>query len=811
MSSCAFIQRTRVGLAALMLCLSPLARAADESLLAHWSFDGGLGASAQDVSGNGFDASPRNTGPDCLVRTRGLSGDALLFSGQHFLSVPELKGLDGLRAFSISAWAMPTALEDYREIFRKEDGDQRVLFSFQHGGTVLSLGLNVEGYFECDAKVEPARVLDGRWHHCAATFDGEWARVYLDGKEIGSLRRPGRIAAGGPAPACIGSSGGTECFEGALDELRIHARALSADEIATLCAEGEYAADMDTSVPELAGEPALPHALIAHWTFNEAGPSARVLDATGNQDMTADAGKCLIRRQGVYGNALVLAGKHALRLERFGSDKIKEVTFSAWTRPTELGGHREIFRQDCADRMLFSFQEGGRILSFGLNVGGYAECDAAIEPARVLDGGWHHCAATFDGGWMRVYFDGREVGSLERKGDLSLDPDIAAFIGSCRGTNEYFQGRMDDLRVFSEALDGGEILGLYENGVGVLAQRLEQLDERLKAVYPDGATFAETCAGVREGTMDQPEWLGEDCVEALAARLRVDFPEDCARFTEWTGTSPLEYALNADDSFHRDKLAHLMDLLTEYEPVTESQWERQTPEARAKWEDADRIRAAYDKLVAAGDAARFSSDWVGLVMEVGSRIDFRPYMREPVAPYRTPSTSETRTLTAKEARAALEADWLHQVDGDPSPERIKQEIGWTRELADRIEAQQAGDDDFTRPMGALDALDRRAAVLTESDADLYFAVRRAKRAIAFANPVVDFDGMLLVDRAFPQGSEWPHETRHRLGYMAVPGGKIVILKGLHPGGEVRQLMPQAPLHGSFWRPDLSYDATKVVC
>jgi hypothetical protein len=63
---------------------------------------------------------------------------------------------------------------------------------------------------------------------------------------------------------------------------------------------------------------------------------------------------------------------------------------------------------------------------------------------------------------------------------------------------------------------------------------------------------------------------------------------------------------------------------------------------------------------------------------------------------------------------------------------------------------------------------------------------------------------------YPDGSEWKHETRHRLGYMAVPGARLLVLNGLDPDGNVTQLMPQAPLHGSFWRPDVSFDGKKVL-
>ena len=70
--------------------------------------------------------------------------------------------------------------------------------------------------------------------------------------------------------------------------------------------------------------------------------------------------------------------------------------------------------------------------------------------------------------------------------------------------------------------------------------------------------------------------------------------------------------------------------------------------------------------------------------------------------------------------------------------------------------------------------------------------------------------MLYVDSPYPQGSEWRHETRHRLGYMAVPGGRLMTLKGLRPDGKRTKLAPEEPLSGSFWRPDLSYDAKRVI-
>ena len=74
--------------------------------------------------------------------------------------------------------------------------------------------------------------------------------------------------------------------------------------------------------------------------------------------------------------------------------------------------------------------------------------------------------------------------------------------------------------------------------------------------------------------------------------------------------------------------------------------------------------------------------------------------------------------------------------------------------------------------------------------ELYFAVRRVKRNILFKNPVLDFTQLLFIDQPLPQGPINPeHEAIHRMGIMAVPGGRLLVLDGLHPGGQLRQLAP----------------------
>ena len=570
---------------------------------------------------------------------------------------------------------------------------------------------------------------------------------------------------------------------------------------------------LSAAASAFAAEPARPvvvdKSLIAHWTFDDDATSTTLAEATGKERLAVPA-VAVERRRGVHGNALSLGGKHRLAVADLEVKELDAITFSAWTLPGELSGYREIFRKECPNRLLFSYQNNGAILSLGLNIGGYVECDAQIVPAQVHDGVWHHCAATFDGRTMRVYLDGREIASLERPGKIAAEGDVPAFIGSSSGVGEFFQGGLDDLRIYSAALSAGEIADLYRGGLAAVEQRSAELAGMIRAVYVPGTTFSHALAGIRKRVAETRMNIDREVAGAVVARLRLEFPDEAEQFFTLTAASPIEYLTAPDNAFHLKHAARLVELMLEYKPLTDAQRKKQTPEQNRQWEEAELIRKQFNDLAAGGQTTCFSPQWIDLMLAAGSRIQFRPVVSEAVAPYRTPQTPETRSLTAEEAREVLRQDWLHQADQKPTADRIRIEIRWTRELAERIAGDHAGKVDFSGPLARLAELEKRVGGIASPDAELYFGVREVKRQIMLANPVVDFDKILLVDMPYPDGKEWRHETRHRLGYMAVPGGRLLILEGLSPQGRLEQLMPQPPLHGSFWRPDLSFDGRRVV-
>ena len=109
----------------------------------------------------------------------------------------------------------------------------------------------------------------------------------------------------------------------------------------------------------------------------------------------------------------------------------------------------------------------------------------------------------------------------------------------------------------------------------------------------------------------------------------------------------------------------------------------------------------------------------------------------------------------------------------------------------------------------LDDVAGRAANATTGTArrDLYLEARRVIRAMAFRNPLLDFKDLLFVKRAPGQFS---HMSDQNYGWWSRPGGGIYILKDFRSNSPTLVCLTPGMETGSFQRPDLSYDAKRIV-
>ncbi|MBE6426267.1 MAG: hypothetical protein E7029_09835, partial [Planctomycetaceae bacterium] len=154
----------------------------------------------------------------------------------------------------------------------------------------------------------------------------------------------------------------------------------------------------------------------------------------------------------------------------------------------------------------------------------------------------------------------------------------------------------------------------------------------------------------------------------------------------------------------------------------------------------------------------------------------------------TSAASAQYQPTTEKGKAQLKEDYLFQCNYEPTFELAKAEIGYARQAAERI-AKLDGAPDLKAQLAALDELEKKISASTETEElaeELYLAVRYAKREIVMRNPLINFNEILLIDNPYPHGvkgdatDEWGHEARHRNGFMATDGGKLIVC-GLNPG------------------------------
>ena len=173
-----------------------------------------------------------------------------------------------------------------------------------------------------------------------------------------------------------------------------------------------------------------------------------------------------------------------------------------------------------------------------------------------------------------------------------------------------------------------------------------------------------------------------------------------------------------------------------------------------------------------------------------------------------------------EAQQQILDDWSFQADNAFDAGKVANEIKWAKEAAERI-GDLSDDIDLSGKVAKLDELQKKLDANPNQDFKaLYFEVRKVKRDIMFSNPLLDFDSILMVSNPYPKGKpgdatdEWGHEARHRNGYMAVDGGKLLVV-GLNPLEIKKDILKDVTIDGktmdgAFWRPDLSFDGKEVL-
>jgi len=191
-------------------------------LVARYALDG----NADDSSGNGYNG----TAMGAPTYVTGVQGQAVQLDGvDQYIDFGNPAGWpSGTASRSMAAWGKPSAVYAGWRFMAAYGNDAT--------GQAMFIGMNgpdlYGGGYGDDIGVAGFWVLD-EWRHVALTYDGATATLYADGIEVISAARNWNLV---PDRAHIGRQVNdlAEFWAGAVDEVRLYDRALSADEIAWL-------------------------------------------------------------------------------------------------------------------------------------------------------------------------------------------------------------------------------------------------------------------------------------------------------------------------------------------------------------------------------------------------------------------------------------------------------------------------------------------------------------------------------------------------------------------------------------------------
>lgn len=178
-----------------------------------------IGPRRLDAAGNGVGWSPSR-------------GGAATFDGTAHITFPDSIALANDAPKSVSLWFRLDGIKPWARFFMWYLGDKRLVLAAGANGRVLGGTLNANA-----ARAQGGtQVGTGRWHHAVWTSNGIDLRIYLDGRSEALTPLKANWAADDPGifgGARVGG-GSNFCLHGALDDLMIFDRELSAREVVLL-------------------------------------------------------------------------------------------------------------------------------------------------------------------------------------------------------------------------------------------------------------------------------------------------------------------------------------------------------------------------------------------------------------------------------------------------------------------------------------------------------------------------------------------------------------------------------------------------
>ena len=482
----------------------------NEGLVGFWSFNGpDMSQSTNNVwaldrSGQGNNGVLKNMATS-TARKIGKLGQALEFDGVNdYVDVGSDTTLDNISIMTISAWINPRSAGEgtsgtiVGKILGGTQGFQFYVCS-NHNGECPST-TNTITFFKPDGfnniawDVDTANTIKmNTWQHVVLIYDNSSFSndpiFYVNGIKLTATilsPRPQQNIDDNNADLAIGNvSDSTQTFDGQIDEVRIYNRALTPDEIKRLYKIGS------TFVVNKTRQDTLREGLVGHWSFD--GPDMSqstnnvwALDRSGNNNngVLKNMATSSVRKIGKLGQALDFDGVDD-RVDLGNTASLTNLrppyTYTAWIRPDVVNNaDMDIWGKSIAGNGPEFYLSNAGLISFftSLSITDFHHRSSTVLTANT----WYFVAfSTTDAGTnSSFYINGAATGVTvvsNGSGTFPNDSSYNAAIGhpgSVIVNQQWFDGQIDEVRVYNHALSPDEIKRLYKIGSTFVVNKTRQ-------------------------------------------------------------------------------------------------------------------------------------------------------------------------------------------------------------------------------------------------------------------------------------------------------------------------------------------------
>ena len=195
---------------------------------------------------------------------------------------------------------------------------------------------------------------------------------------------------------------------------------------------------------------------IAYWNFNETSGTT----ATDTSDFLPSHPATLINdpiwSTGIDGNSLLFNGSNTYASTSTSPiPTLSKFSISAWVNMSvnQSGWGSIVIKRDTYGLEVLN----GFIYA---NIGNGTSSWINTVSAPLSAGVWHHVVQTYDGATNRLYVDGGAP--VSGTGTL-IDTANNLLIGSWNTTSEFFNGKIDEVRIYDRALTATEVTALHDS------------------------------------------------------------------------------------------------------------------------------------------------------------------------------------------------------------------------------------------------------------------------------------------------------------------------------------------------------------